>query len=86
MFRIPFLGLLTVFAGIFLMSACGNGNREDSLILQQDRSDTSRSPEGLIDQGAAPELVNDVWLNVDAPLKISSLKGKVVLLDFWTFG
>jgi hypothetical protein len=40
----------------------------------------------LKDRGAAPELENEVWLNVDAPLRISELKGKVVLLDFWTFG
>jgi thiol-disulfide isomerase/thioredoxin len=34
----------------------------------------------------APELrASDVWINADAPLKISALKGKVVLLDFWAF-
>ena len=34
----------------------------------------------------APELrSSDVWINVDAPLKLSSLKGKVVLIDFWAF-
>ncbi len=26
------------------------------------------------------------WLNVSRPLKISELKGKVVILDFWTYG
>ncbi|MFA6505085.1 MAG: thioredoxin-like domain-containing protein [Treponemataceae bacterium] len=26
------------------------------------------------------------WLNVSAPLTLDSLKGKVVLLDFWTYG
>ncbi len=35
----------------------------------------------------APELVGDRgWLNVDKPLSIAGLKGKVVLLDFWTYG
>ncbi len=26
------------------------------------------------------------WLNTDKPLSISGLKGKIVLLDFWTYG
>ncbi len=26
------------------------------------------------------------WINVDAPLSISDLRGKIVVLDFWTYG
>jgi hypothetical protein len=40
----------------------------------------------LPDLGVAPELENEVWLNVDAPLRLADLRGKVVLLDMWTFG
>jgi len=36
--------------------------------------------------GPAPELTNDVWLNVDAPLRLADLRGKVVAIDMWTFG
>ncbi len=36
--------------------------------------------------GPAPELENDVWLNTEAPLRLSDLRGKVVLLEMWTFG
>lgn len=36
--------------------------------------------------GPAPELNNAVWLNTDQPLRLADLKGKVVLLDMWTFG
>ncbi len=35
----------------------------------------------------APELTGGRgWLNTDKPLTIAALKGKVVLLDFWTYG
>lgn len=26
------------------------------------------------------------WYNVDAPLTMAALRGKMVLLDFWTYG
>ena len=35
----------------------------------------------------APEITGGRgWLNTDKPLTIAALKGKVVLLDFWTYG
>lgn len=35
--------------------------------------------------GEAPEIDNEVWINSD-PLTMAELKGKVVLVEFWTFG
>ena len=38
------------------------------------------------DLGPAPELTNEVWLNVDAPLRLADLRGNVVAIEMWTFG
>ncbi|GJM42084.1 MAG: hypothetical protein DHS20C20_23660 [Ardenticatenaceae bacterium] len=40
----------------------------------------------LEDMGEAPEFLNDVWLNSDGPVTLADQRGKVVLLEFWTFG
>jgi thiol-disulfide isomerase/thioredoxin len=53
--------------------------------FQQMRPAT-QNPASLPDLGLAPELTNDVWLNVDSPLRLADLRGKVVLLEMWTFG
>lgn len=33
----------------------------------------------------APELTNAVWIN-SRPLRLADLRGKVILLEFWTHG
>jgi thiol-disulfide isomerase/thioredoxin len=48
--------------------------------------ESMQTKSNLPDLGPAPELENKVWLNVDAPLRLSDLRGKVVLLDMWTLG
>jgi thiol-disulfide isomerase/thioredoxin/DNA-binding beta-propeller fold protein YncE len=43
-----------------------------------------RSYAGTTDAPEFPEGLQ--WINVDTPLTMNALKGKVVLLDFWTYG
>ena len=40
----------------------------------------------LPDLGAAPEILNETWINSETPVTLASVQGKVVLLEFWTFG
>src|ERR1700730_7957251 len=54
-------------------------------------SPRSMSPRAAIAQNAgvvpAPEFPDGLtWLNTDKPLSLRGLRGKVVLLDFWTYG
>ncbi|HVO41913.1 MAG TPA: redoxin domain-containing protein [Aggregatilineales bacterium] len=49
------------------------------------RSASPLDPASLDDLGPAPELTNDVWINTDYPLRLADLRGKVILLQFWTF-
>ena len=53
----------------------------------EDRMLTSESALGdLPDMGPAPELTNEIWLNVPAALQLADLRGKVVALEMWTLG
>ena len=64
----------------FLLSACSV-----SAAIPAEPSPGPDLPD-LDDQGLAPELTNQVWLNVDQPLRLAELRGSVVLLEMWTFG
>ena len=52
--------------------------------MSESETPTPPVPEGPI---AAPSLDGaTAWLNVAAPLAMAQLRGKVVMLDFWTYG
>lgn len=53
---------------------------------RQSTVSASSSASSLPDLGPAPELANDTWLNVDTPLRLADLRGKVVIVEMWTFG
>ncbi len=40
----------------------------------------------MVGSAKAPEFPRDIdWLNVERPLSMEDLKGKIVILDFWTY-
>lgn len=44
-----------------------------------------RGAGGSISGQSAPELTNEVWINSE-PLRLAQLRGRVILLEFWTYG
>jgi hypothetical protein len=81
-------GFLGLAIAVTLASCGPNLSPEPISADPGDQTQTSRKiqPIELPDLGPAPELTNEVWLNTQAPLRIADLNGKVILLDFWTFG
>ncbi len=55
-----------------LLSGCSSSRPDRQLRLQS--------------LGPAPELENQVWINSDQALRLAQLRGKVVLLEMWTYG
>ncbi|HLF75513.1 MAG TPA: hypothetical protein VI524_14245 [Anaerolineales bacterium] len=53
---------------------------------QEQAESAMQKTASLPDLGPAPELTNEIWLNVDSPLRLADLRGKVVLIEMWTFG
>ena len=70
--------LLRLLFPLFLLAtvvACGGGGSSSSL-------DT---PTGTGTDFTAPEFpAGQTWFNVTHPLTMAELRGKVVVLDFWT--
>jgi thiol-disulfide isomerase/thioredoxin len=66
---------------LLLLSGCADAVTPAA--SKSDKPDSSRSL--LRDLGPAPELNNKVWLNTPAQIHLADLRGKVILLEMWTF-
>lgn len=73
--------ILLVFV-ILLLASCTSS----AFAPSQENSPAGVKPPDLPGQGPAPELKNQTWLNTDQPLRLADLRGKVVLLEMWTYG
>jgi thiol-disulfide isomerase/thioredoxin len=67
--------LLLALASTILLESSPAGNRVGTSAAQS--QPRRRAPELSGGRG---------WLNTDKPLSLAGLKGKIVLLDFWTYG
>ncbi len=65
-----------ILISFFLLSAC-------NLVKKAVDNSTSNY---LPDLGIAPELTNTIWINTPNPLRLADLRGKVVIIEMWTFG
>jgi len=73
----------TVFGILILfVTACAAARTDQT----NETAVPTNQPASYPDLGPAPELTNDTWLNVDAPLRLADLRGTVVAIDMWTFG
>ena len=75
--------LLAIGVMLGLLLAHMLNPRSGELAAEDDMDATIKSE----DRKAAPELSGaSAWINTDKPVTMAELKGKIVLLDFWTFG
>jgi thiol-disulfide isomerase/thioredoxin len=74
--------LIGIVLGIVIVGASVYATGLTKLLLSTFRSSTEyKSSESV----TAPELASGSWINSE-PLKLKDLRGRVVLIEFWTFG
>jgi hypothetical protein len=83
-----FLILTLVVAACTAPSVEEAGSAEVAVIASSTEATPTRGDivVDLPDMGEAPEFQNEIWLNSDGPVTLAAQRGKVVLLEFWTFG
>jgi thiol-disulfide isomerase/thioredoxin len=74
--------LIGIAAGVVMVAALSYATGLTKLIRSSFGSSTEYKSS---ESAAAPELAAGEWIN-SAPLKLSELRGRVALIEFWTFG
>ena len=84
--------ILPLLALVLLAAACSPQGADDAAPQESSTTQTETAPEASSAESfagttPAPEFPDGLeWINAGAPVTLDSLKGKVVLLDFWTYG
>ncbi len=65
----------------------GSGDTSSTVSADDALADSAGATSPDAREVAAPEFPEGLdWLNTEAPLTLAALRGKIVLLDFWTYG
>lgn len=75
--------LIGIVVGIVVVAALTYATGLTKQLLWPFRSKTAEYKSS--ESSAAPELATGDWINSE-PLKLKELRGRVVLIEFWTFG
>jgi thiol-disulfide isomerase/thioredoxin len=75
--------LIGIVVGIVVVAALSYATGFTKQLLKPFRSKTAEYKSS--ESSAAPELATGDWINSE-PLKLKELRGRVVLIEFWTFG
>ncbi len=77
---------------VMMCLSLATGAATPTSVWGQEAGEVNKGEEAGVDERArgrvrAPELAgHSGWLNTDRPLTLAALRGKIVLLDFWTYG
>jgi thiol-disulfide isomerase/thioredoxin len=74
--------LIGIVVGIMVVGALSYATGVTKLLLSPFGSSTEYKSS---ESATAPELASGEWINSE-PLKLKDLRGRVVLVEFWTFG
>lgn len=74
--------LIGIIVGIMVVGALSYATGVTRLLLSPFGSSTEYKTS---ESATAPELASGEWINSE-PLKLNDLRGRVVLVEFWTFG
>lgn len=85
-FLIAILALLLLTPASFSLAFNGSNLTDHKPATDSDNEENVNMKSGKMPRVRAPELEGGHgWLNTEKPLKISELRGKIVILDFWTY-
>ncbi|QDU77273.1 Thiol-disulfide oxidoreductase ResA [Bremerella volcania] len=97
---LPLLRKLALFAAVLLLVGCGSSSTHPFAMAEEQQPAASKEVAADDEPAAkekevehpfraripAPEFPKDMeWMNTEGPLELKDLKGKYVLLDFWTY-
>ena len=75
--------LIGIFVGVIIVAASAYATGLSNKLLTPFFGSSAEYKSS--ESATAPELANGDWINSE-PLKLTDLRGRVVLVEFWTFG